>query len=340
MKKLIMVLLALSLALSSMFVCVGCSDTAAEPCEHVYAGKGTQEDPYLIANEEDFRHIKCEPYSAAGVCFCMTADLSYGNADPFDPVTTFRGVLDGAGHSFSLTYAYANPLMCRVAVFGTLRGATVRNIDFHVNLEGTGVLYTTVAGIANDVEDCSVISGCTVSGTINAIGGQAYASGLVGTLTDGSVIGCASTAEVYAETTGNVIFNENSENQGKAAASGLFSVLNGTADSCYFAGSLETVQNISEELYNPEYVYALVKSGVASKFGNRENATVEAALRNCYYLATVAEQGVFETGEGLMAQATPKTDVELKSAVFVTSLNVGGSYFVASESGYPVPVRD
>lgn len=339
MRKLIVILLTLSLALGGLVAFAGCSDTAAEPCDHVYSGRGTQADPYLIADEEDFRHIKCESYNASGVYFRMTADLRFGNADPFEPVATFRGVLDGAGHSFSLTYAYANPIMCRVAVFGTLRGATVQNIDFLVNLEGTGVLYTTVAGIALDVEDGSVISGCTVSGSINAIGGQAYAAGLVGTVTDGRVIGCASTAEVYAETTGNVIVNENAENQGKAAASGLFSVLNGSAESCYFAGTLEVKQNVSEESYNPDYVYALIKSGVASKFYQRENATNEAVLLRCYYLADSAEQGVSETGEGLTAQAEARTDAELRSAAFVQALNADGNYFIAIEGGYPVPFR-
>ena len=338
MKKVVFLTLAVLLAFGSLGVLGGCK-MEEEPCEHVFVGSGTQEDPYLVGNEEDFRHIGCSPYSARGNHFLLTADLSYGNTDPFQPIARFSGVFDGDGHTIHLTYAYRNAVLSRVAVFDILQSATVKDTDFEVYLESTGPLYATAAGIAIDLDGGGLISGCSVSGSIKATGGQAYAAGLVDTVTEGRVVGCVSTAEVTAVTVGDLITNEDAADRGFAAACGLFETLTGAAESCYFAGKLSAGQEIPPEDADSDDVYTLIEAGVAGKYYHREDRAYDCEMKSCFYLDSAAEYGVHETGEGLTPQAEAVSGEEMRSEAFKQALNAGGNYFVMIPDGWPMPAR-
>ncbi len=70
------------------------------------SGDGTQDNPYVIANSEQFAYfaqqMRSEDYNGAGEYFVLTADLELTAAD-WKPIFRFDGNFDGNGHTIVYT---------------------------------------------------------------------------------------------------------------------------------------------------------------------------------------------------------------------------------------------
>lgn len=124
-----------------------------------------------------------ENYQLTGNLDCTGLAFSpIGNAD-----APFTGVFDGCGFEISgLTISLGKDSQ-NVGLFGVIRGAKIKNIVLNdARITGGSVIGALVgrADVDLEKERTSLISGCTVSGAVNAIGNsyikQTDAGGLVG----------------------------------------------------------------------------------------------------------------------------------------------------------------
>lgn len=102
------------------------------------SGDGTQDNPYVIANSEQFAYfaqqMQSEDYNGAGEYFVLTADLELTAAD-WKPVFRFDGSFDGNGHTIVYTQQEGmfttndvNQRFYYFGLFGIQRG-TVSNLN-------------------------------------------------------------------------------------------------------------------------------------------------------------------------------------------------------------------
>ena len=135
----------------------------------LFAGSGTESDPYLITSAEDWdalsNHVNNGGTDYEGKYFKLTADISVttmlgyrttGNVD-----IPFTGTFDGDGHTLNVAIKYNGPM---AAPFGSVCNTVIKNLN--------------------------------VTGTVN---GDRHSSGLVGGGNKGAITG--STLEVYNVTT-------------------------------------------------------------------------------------------------------------------------------------------
>ncbi|MDM8211539.1 hypothetical protein [Mediterraneibacter glycyrrhizinilyticus] len=115
------------------------------------SGDGTQDNPYVIANSEQFayfaRQMESEDYNGAGEYFVLTADLELTAAD-WNPIFRFDGSFDGNGHTIVYTQREGmvttndvNQQFYYFGLFGIQRG-TVSNL----NVSGD-ILVSVPAGV-------------------------------------------------------------------------------------------------------------------------------------------------------------------------------------------------
>lgn len=115
------------------------------------SGDGTQDNPYVIANSEQFAYfaqqMQSEDYNGAGEYFVLTADLELTAAD-WKPVFRFDGSFDGNGHTIVYTQQEGmfatndvNQRFYYFGLFGIQRG-TVSNL----NVSGD-ILVSVPAGV-------------------------------------------------------------------------------------------------------------------------------------------------------------------------------------------------
>lgn len=136
-----------------------------------------------------------EAFTAAkdGALITVLKDITL--TGDWTPIETFKGTLDGNGHTISeLTVSGEN----YVGLIGVLDGGTVKNLKFaNVTATGTEDVGAVVGRIINNgkVENVHVLSG-TLSCTVKRVGG------LVGSIKAyGSIVNCSNAASVSA--TGN-----------------------------------------------------------------------------------------------------------------------------------------
>jgi hypothetical protein len=145
-------------------------------------GTGEPNDPYQIANRDDWRELMSKPVDWSK-CFILTADLElYGMTLTTigNGTTKFTGSFDGDGHVIS--NATMNPYSSTyVALFGYLGpGGRIRNLGM-ASVAVTGGQYTAAMVAYNSygrLDNC--YSSGTVTGGPAPINGPAYAGGLVG----------------------------------------------------------------------------------------------------------------------------------------------------------------
>ena len=132
-------------------------------------GAGTEDDPYLISNSEDwnqFAYYVKNGNSYSGKYVKLTADISVstscGNVEGSVPKNAFSGTFDGCDHTITATIA--DPQNECTALFSYIHGATIKNLK--------------------------------VAGSINS--GQKHAAAIVGysKSTGNSITNCAVTAQV------------------------------------------------------------------------------------------------------------------------------------------------
>ena len=141
---------------------------------------------YLIRGIEDFEQMNYNP----GANFRLADDID-GAGTPIEPVSTFAGTLDGAGHTVNnLTFADpgAAGLIEMLGSRGVVEDLTITNAVISSTSSNVGILVGECAGSVRNVN---------VSGTVT---GGNYVGGLIGTISGSRVTveNCHVNADVTA----------------------------------------------------------------------------------------------------------------------------------------------
>ncbi|MCL2487634.1 MAG: hypothetical protein FWE80_03010, partial [Oscillospiraceae bacterium] len=166
----------------------------------LWAGTGTETDPYLIANVADLARLAVEVNGGnayAGTYFKMTADIDLAGYDAGDgggwmPIgnftSQFKGNFDGDNH------VVRNLIIDRssthfIGLFGYFNGGKVKNLGiFNGDIKGSSF----VGGIIGH-NDHGIIENCYNNASITGTDERSYAGGVVGLNYDGTVIDCYNT---------------------------------------------------------------------------------------------------------------------------------------------------
>ena len=191
------------------------------------SGTGTEADPYLINNTDDWDTVATA--SLNGIYFTnkyikVNADLDF-TGKKFTPIASasdypFSGILDGAGHTITMNWnAPAAPyqgLLSYVEQKGVIKNLTVAGeITFNEDYCGTFAgnmlggskvencvnkatlhipgRYKGIGGIGGYSDAGFTIEGCTNEGTISyepTTGNYGYLGGIMGYAVNGSLINC------------------------------------------------------------------------------------------------------------------------------------------------------
>ena len=219
MRKFTSVLLAL--VLCAALLCIGAA--AAD------AG-----DAIEIDTPEELEKIGVDKEYPLDGNYILTADINLGgDTNPWNPIGTFTGTFDGAGHTISGLYIVENrdPTSQGSGLFSYLSsGGTIKNLTVKGDIypENIGNSVGGVAGICNGGK----ISNCT-SG-VNIIGEtQSTVGGVVASAEDGSTVeNCRYTGTI------DVTYNKNNNSMGMGGVVGQASDC--TIRNCENAGTVQT----------------------------------------------------------------------------------------------------
>ena len=141
-------------------------------------GDGSEENPYQIANADDFYMLLYNLYKdttdAAGVYFQQTGDISWTDVEEksistgMNKIESFAGIYDGNGYSINdMSYHGANSTTySNVGLFTELKnGAEVRNLNLG-NISFTNV-YKNCGAIAGSSSGSVTIDNISISGTMS-----------------------------------------------------------------------------------------------------------------------------------------------------------------------------
>lgn len=190
-------------------------------------GEGTEQSPYLITSDGDFRlFVANANQDGQDKYYKVTTDINAGGSNPV--IKTFTGNFDGDLHTIS---NLSQPL------FNTTDGAVVCNVI----LDNVSISTQANAGaICNDARGASRIYNCGVLATQSStVSGTAYVGGLVGEIQGSSrVINCFSYADIIGGTDKGGIVGYN--NYASTSTDIQTMVMN-----CMFYGDITNGGNIS-----------------------------------------------------------------------------------------------
>ena len=152
------------------------------------SGSGTEGDPYLIEDAEDyavFANVNNKAtYWASGVYVKLAADIGTADAPVTATVGTtssnlYCGVFDGNGKTLTVSitgYKYAP--------FSYISGATIRNL----NVQGTVSAYSSYCSglVGYSYSGTNTITGCHIAANINYT--VSYCAGIVGNMSSSTLI--------------------------------------------------------------------------------------------------------------------------------------------------------
>ncbi len=184
-----------------------------KPGDYSYSGgKGTEEEPYLIATSADIMDLSDavnEKFTYSGKYFKMTADIDMADVSGMLPignnfgsagseVKTFCGTFDGDGYTINhLRMSFKGKEKIGVALFGVLQGATIKNLTIDNSEIKSDALTAGIAAavLGGTITNCHLGKNVTIA-SIH----QAYAAGIVcGVFSEAATItDCTSHANVSA----------------------------------------------------------------------------------------------------------------------------------------------
>jgi len=259
------------------------------PNTNFAGGRGTEADPYLIANATQLNNVRYYRTKA----FRQTADIDLGVAPwnegiGWDPIRTdwmnpFSGSYDGDYHLISnLTIERDSMIYNYVGLFGIARSAQIKEIKIS-NADVAGYFS---AGILIGSCDSTTVQNCSVSGEISGYGST---GGLGGNVSTSSVIQSFSEADVAVNwgNAGGLIGYNSATSIYNCFASGSV-----TGDSNI--GGLVGYDNSSQILYC--YSIGLV-SGTGSNIGGLIGYS-DGYVYSCYWNTQTSGQSMSAGGEG------------------------------------------
>ena len=328
-------LLALLLVLTMVF-----SLMPAALAVDTLSGSGTEDDPYLLATAADLKAFRdmANAEASSKLCATLTADIDLGGEawTPFEPSSgyvsqAYAGTFDGANHtikglSVNLTSKSG------VGFFGTVHGATIKNLQIAGNIYSTNSSY--VGGIVGRTQGNVTIDGCSFSGSVTATkaGMTNGAGGIAGRVNAGTlaVTNCANLSDVT----------------GSGSAAGILGYAGNTKvtiENCYNSGAISG-QNYASGICS----IGTGKNGKTGKIGNCYNvgtitgtsdgayyagisANFQGAISNSYYAAPVEEK--------LMSNATATATAITSPEGLADKLgNAFQEDTAGANNGYPILV--
>lgn len=287
-------LLALLLVLTMVF-----SLMPAALAADTLSGSGTEDDPYLLATAADLKAFRdmANAEASSKLCATLTADIDLGGEawTPFEPSSGFvteayAGTFDGANHTIK-GLSVNSTSKSGVGFFGTVHGATIKNLQIAGNIYSTNSSY--VGGIVGRTQGNVTIDGCSFSGSVTATkaGMTNGAGGIAGRVNAGTlaVTNCANLSDVT----------------GSESAAGILGYAGNTKvtiENCYNSGAISG-QNYASGICS----IGTGKNGKTGKIGNCYNvgtitgtsdgayyagisANFQGAISNSYYAAPVEEK--------------------------------------------------
>ena len=287
-------LLALLLVLTMVF-----SLMPAALAADTLSGSGTEDDPYLLATAADLKAFRdmANAEASSKLCATLTADIDLGGEawTPFEPSSGFvteayAGTFDGANHTIK-GLSVNSTSKSGVGFFGTVHGATIKNLQIAGNIYSTNSSY--VGGIVGRTQGNVTIDGCSFSGSVTATkaGMTNGAGGIAGRVNAGTlaVTNCANLSDVT----------------GSGSAAGILGYAGNTKvtiENCYNSGAISG-QNYASGICS----IGTGKNGKTGKIGNCYNvgtitgtsdgayyagisANFQGAISNSYYAAPVEEK--------------------------------------------------
>ena len=172
------------------------------------SGKGTQEDPYVIATESQLQYFadSCEESTYEGQYLVLSADITL--TKDWTPIVDFSGNLDGQGHHISnvkIGSEQAAATCDYAGFFGKLsKEAVVKNLnldDVVIYAQSNDGARGYVGGLAaytgTGRNDNVIIDGCSVNGGILSSYSNAFA--YAGGITAYASMGYATIANSYSD---------------------------------------------------------------------------------------------------------------------------------------------
>ena len=253
MKKLLSLLIAITMVLSVSAVLAVCVSAQTEPWDGKdtsydvnFAGTGTEEDPFLISTPEEMKGLQYNvnylETNYSGQYLKLTDDINMGG-HPFEAIgtnTAFEGIFDGNGKTvfnFTIEGKYGG-------LFGVIKNsAVVKNLK--VDYANIATDTIRAGGISaypqaeSTVENCVVGKNVVVTNTETAC--DPILGGIVGQITNSTVKNCVSYASVVLN-----VPNEDAYAGGIAGAPGKSSVIENVIS---YANVLSEVANKTEGYY-------------------------------------------------------------------------------------------
>ena len=254
----------------------------------MFVGAGTSANPYKISTTTDWNNLVTAVNggeSFSGKFFKMTANV--GTVTTW-MTGTFSGTFDGNGKTLTVNYS-GSGAYC--APFGTLSGATVKNLKVAGTISTSETRPASIAGYAAN----STITNCSSSVAITASkNGSIDGGGLVGCVDNSKTLtmsGCAFT--------GSITYS-NAAGKGCGGMVGwMRSGSTATLTNCVFAPSSVSIAKASDAEFN------MFVRGAGSHI-----------LTNCYYNGTAARNAkITMQDDGMQARTIAKGD-------YVSSLTV------------------
>lgn len=320
-------------------------------------GQGSEDDPYLIANMDDFNSLNefiadnSSYNDFASACYKVTSDLDLSSLSGFRGVASssdhaFKGSFDGDGHTLK-GLTINNTSSEASGLFGYLKGAKVCNFtlkDVKVNSD-----YVFSGSVAGKVEN-SVIENVKVNGEFRAYksgitvdaeastyapvssGNAGYNGGLVGLCCTSTVKNCSyeGTVTIYGKFSGGLIgvtYNSTVENCSVAKGSIVHIYYH------YTGGLIGRAIGADNVIKGCSFEGNLASTGYCN--GGIVGQLLGGKVTECVFGSYGYVGGDKYFVAGIVGSAQPKTAIEISKCASYG--NVRGAYSVAGICGYGGP---
>ena len=142
--------------------------TKESPIEFSLQGQGTESNPYLISNENEWNKASMHS-SENDACFKITNDLDFSNKQ-FYPIPTLNGNLNGDGHEISNVHLYESTGSIGIVITnnGRIENLKLNNITIEGDGNNVGALVGSNTGtiLAITAHNINVTGATKVGGLV------------------------------------------------------------------------------------------------------------------------------------------------------------------------------
>ncbi len=321
MRKFTSVLLAL--VLCAALLCIGAAAADSEDASQFAGGDGTPENPYQIENADQLKAVE-DNLSAN---YILTADINLGGeTNPWNPIGTFTGTFDGAGHTISGLYiagdSSADGNDRGLSLFSCLgSGGTITNLtvdgkidpeDCHGSFGGivgendgtisncisdvdikntTGYAKGTIGGVVGSANSGSTVENCRYTGTINVThsGSSMGMGGVVGQASGCTIRNCENAGTVQTNIwRGGIVGRNNGSAQVLNCRNSGIVTSNNPAAGAGSGGVVGDNYGTIENSYNTGTVTGGDCTGGVTAHNAADSSGATCIVENCYNAGTVS----------------------------------------------------